>query len=521
MKHQTATRLSALLLAGILMLSALACGKTQQDDPTGETTTAADTSVSADVTTTPPADTSATETTVATTKYIDDLPEDLTYEGKTVTFLYREEIQQEFWSDAMTGDVAGDAIYESILEVEERFGIDIQTVFRKGHIVNVRNEYMEHIDNQILAGDSTYDWVDLMIGNAPNRMSSGNFVNLLNLESIDFSKPWYIPNMVETVSILDRLYFVSGDSSLGYLKCAFCIYYNKDLGDRYGIEDLNAVVKSGKWTVEKVMQIASQACTDLNSDGKYNLDDQLGYVNHDNNHPRGFIASTGMQLFVKNTDGSHELVFGSDRDHSVCTALSKLQNETVGAYYTNVSNASATTGALYNEISSLFCSDRIFMISAEMGDVVDCGYHAMESTYGVLPFPKYDEAQESYYTSSRNTHNAFLMPVTCEDPEMAAAIMEALSAVKYQKVLPAFYEVVLKTKYSADSETAEIFDIIHDTMVLDFGYTYDNALNNPVAIYTNILKNVNNFASEIKAKSRVIEKVYDTYVEKIKTKCAE
>lgn len=511
MRANTFKRISALALASLLTVTALACGKG------GENAADATTTVSTTVAT--EATTAATEATEATTKYLDDLPEDLRYDGKTVTFLYREEINSEFWAEGHNGDIANDAIYESLLEVEDRFGLDIQAVFRKGHTTDVRGEYMNHIDNQVLAGDSTYDWVDLMIGNAPNRMSSGNFINVLNLENIDLSKPWYIPNMEETVSILDRLYFVSGDSSLGYLKCAFCIYYNKDLAEKYNVEDLNAVVKSGKWTVEKVMQLATQTCVDLNSDGAYTLDDQLGYVRHDNNHPRGFIASTGMQLFTKHADGSHELIFGSDRDHSVCTALSKLQNETVGAYHTNTSNASQSTIHIYNQMSQLFCSDRIFMITAEMGDVVDCGYHAMESTYSVLPYPKYDEAQENYYTSSRNTHNAFLMPITCADPEMAAAVMEALSAVKYQKVLPAFYEVVLKTKYSADSETAEIFDIIHDTMILDFGYTYDNALSNPVAIYTNVLNDINTFSSAVKAKSRVIMNIYNKYVATVQDKC--
>lgn len=501
------------MLAVLMCVSAIACGKESEKHTTDSTTAAPGTEASV-----PTAETTA----AATTKYPDDLPEDLSYAGKTVTFLYREEIAGEFWSDGLTGDVSGDAIFEAISEVEERFGLDIQTVLRKGHTTDVRDEYANHIENQVLSGDCAYDWIDMLVGAAPRRTTTGSFLNLLNLENLDLSKPWYIPNIEETVSISDRLYFLAGDASLGYLKTAFCIYYNKDLGDQYGVENLNDVVKSGKWTVEKVMQLATQTCADLNSDGKYDLEDQLGYVRHDNNHPRGFIASTGMQLFVKAEDGTHEFVFGSDRDHSVCTALFKLQKETVGAYHTNTSNASQSTIHIYNQMSTLFCSDRIFMITAEMGDVIDCGYHGMESTYGILPFPKYDEAQESYYTSSRNTHNAFMMPITCKDPEMAAAVMEALSAVKYQKVLPAFYEVVLKTKYAADTETAEIIDIIHDTMILDFGYTYSTAVGKPVEdVYSKVLENVNSFASLIKANSVMIEKKYQAYVNSIQTKCPE
>ena len=145
----------------------------------------------------------------------------------------------------------------------------------------------------------------------------------------------------------------------------------------------------------------------------------------------------------------------------------------------------------------------------------------MEDSYGVLPYPKYDEAQENYYTSSRSTHNAFLMPVTCPEPEMAAAVLEALSASNYTKVLPNYFELALKTKYSADSETSEIFDIIHDSMVLDFGYTYDNAVGNPVGVFNNVLNNINAFSSTVKAQARMIDKLYAKMVETIESKCEE
>ena len=459
MKTHTIKRLFALMLAGLMLLTAFACGKSTEESTSAVTTTATTVDI-AQGTTAPSEGTETTVTTTeATTQYLDDLPEDLRYDGKTVTFLYREEIKSEFWAENYTGEVANDAIYKSISAVEERFGVNIEALFLKGHTTDVRTSYMDHIDNQILGGDCTYDWVDLMIGNAPVRMIQGNYINLLNLENLDLSKPWYIPNMEETVAVLDRLFFVSGDSSLGYLKCAFCIYYNKDLGEKYGVENLNEVVKSGKWTIEKVRQLATQTSTDLNGDGVLAIEDQLGFVNHDNNHRCGFVGSTNMQFFTPQEDGSHKFTFGTGRDHSVCTAISDLYYSTPGALLPNSSNASQSLLPLYNQISDYFRSDRIFMITAEMGDVVDCDFHSMSSTYSVLPYPKYDEEQENYYTTSRNTHNAFLMPNTCKDPEMAAAVLDALSAVKYQNALPAFYEVVLKTKYSADSETAETLQV--------------------------------------------------------------
>lgn len=516
MKQQTLIRMLALLLAGMMCITALACGKSQDDTQDGSDTTSAPAVEQGGDTTT------AAVTTEATTKYADDLPEDLTYEGKTVTFLYREEIASEFWSDTQTADITGDAIYESILAVEERFGVNIEAALRKGHTTNVREDYMNHIDNQILAGETTYDWVDQMIGKAPTRMQTGNFLNLLNLENLDLTKPWYIPNMEETASINGRLYFLAGDISLGYLKCAFCYYYNKDVAKQYNIEDLDEVVRAGKWTIEKVMQVAEQASVDLNSDGKWTTDDQLGFVCHDTNHYRGYASSLRLDIFTPQADGSQKYTFGTDRDHNAITALYNLQNNTAGVYYFNGSNAVASQLADYQNVANKFAAGNIFIITAEMGNVVDCGYHAMEDTYGVLPYPKYDEAQEQYYTNSRSTHNAFMMPTTCADPEMAAAVLEALSAVKYQKVFPAYYEVVLKTKYSADSEVAGMFDIIHDSMILEFGLIYDDALNYyPMSIISKTAKNVASFSSTVKAESRLVTKYYEKMVENIMTHCTD
>ena len=513
MKRQYFARTLACLLAGLMLCSAIACGKSEGSNEvtTATSSTTATAAVSQDTTT-------ATE---ATTLYPDDLPEDLRYDGKTVTFLYREEIASEFYAEGLNGDIVNDAIYESILSVEERLGVDIQTVLRKGHTTDVRADYMDHIETQVLAGDNTYDWTDMMIGNATVRAQTGVYRNLLTLENLDLDKPWYIPNMTETVSIAGRLFFISGDASLGYLKSAFCVYVNHKLAESCGAGDLNAIVKEGKWTVEKVAQLATQASQDLNGDGKYDLNDRLGFVSHDSNHPRGFIASTGITLFNKNEDGSHSYAFGTDRDQTVCTALSTLKHSTQGSYFFEGTNANTNQIADYQRISSMFIGGQIMMISAEMDDVIACGYHTMDNTYGVLPYPKYDEAQENYYTSSRSTHNAFLMPVTCADPEMAAAVLEALSASNYTKVLPNYFELALKTKYSADSETSEIFDIIHNSMILDFGYTYDNALGNPVNVFNKVVNDINSFSSTIKAQSRMIDKMYVKMIETVETKCVE
>jgi len=50
--------------------------------------------------------------------------------------------------------------------------------------------------------------------------------------------------------------------------------------------------------------------------------------------------------------------------------------------------------------------------------------------------------------------------------------MEALNAESYKSVVPAYYEDALKGKYSRDSDTAEMLDLISSKMAFDFSFVH-------------------------------------------------
>ena len=55
-------------------------------------------------------------------------------------------------------------------------------------------------------------------------------------------------------------------------------------------------------------------------------------------------------------------------------------------------------------------------------------------------------------------------------------ITEALAAESYRVLMPAYYEVVLKTRYVSDSQSSRMIDIMYDTVVFDIGFTYNSTL---------------------------------------------
>ncbi len=90
----------------------------------------------------------------------------------------------------------------------------------------------------------------------------------------------------------------------------------------------------------------------------------------------------------------------------------------------------------------------------------------------MLPFPKYDTAQEKYLTVPDYDFSVYGLPYTLpqEDYEMVGVIMEALMAESWKTVSVEFYDAALKGAYSADETTAEVIDIIMNGRVYDWSY---------------------------------------------------
>ncbi len=460
----------------------------------------------------------APDTEPAETEIQDGLPSDLDYQGKTVNFLYREEVSDKFYVDSEDGDIVHDALYRSFRSVEERLNVEIEVTRRPGHIVSERDNYLNHIRSVVMAGDSAYDFVDIMIGNAPIMVQEGLFKDLAANEHIDLDKPWYIPGITDTVSLDGKVYFVSGDASIDYLDCAFALFFNADTAQAYGVEDLYACVEDGKWTVDKVRELAAQTSMDLNSDGNYTEEDKLGFIVHDYTHTYGIIGSTGVQVLRRLADGAFEFVLGSEHDFDACAKSNELYKNTVGAYYPGISNAYAEHQERYDQITNRFMSGDIFLMTAEIGDSIRL-LRNMKSTYGILPFPKFDEAQENYITWSRSTHNAFSMPITCGDPSMAGAVFEALSSSNYRVLVPAYFEVALKTKYVYDSGSARMYDLIRSSMKLDAGFIYNNAFGNPIGAAYNAITAGSELASGIDStKDSTLMKI-EQYMENVRSNC--
>ena len=137
----------------------------------------------------------------------------------------------------------------------------------------------------------------------------------------------------------------------------------------------------------------------------------------------------------------------------------------------------------------------------------------MNSEFGVLPIPKFDEAQEGYITYCETLSSTSVMPNVGE-PEKAAAVLEAMAVQSYITVTPAYYEIALERKYSRDEESVEMIDIALENRVYDIGRIYSTL--NVSAIFQDLAaKGSTDFASAFakreKAAHKILSKIMDAF----------
>jgi len=97
----------------------------------------------------------------------------------------------------------------------------------------------------------------------------------------------------------------------------------------------------------------------------------------------------------------------------------------------------------------------------------------MEGNFGILPNPKFDEAQTEYFNAVHAWCTTTVsIPVTA-DGERTGIILETLTGESYYTLRPAYYDVSLKNKLMRDDESGEMLDLIFATRCYDLGHVYN------------------------------------------------
>ncbi|MCL1794016.1 MAG: extracellular solute-binding protein [Oscillospiraceae bacterium] len=409
---------------------------------------------------------------------IDDLPDDLDFGGKELRILHRNGINGDFadgemfdfevFVEAENGDIVNDAIYRRNKMIEERLNIKIKPIGTFDASWPTGYEFFNDLKRILAAGDDEYDIVFGFAGLIPSYAMQGLFLNVNGIPYIDEKKPWWSQNFKSEMSIGGKSYLLIGDYSLSLLARAMCVFFNKSYAQDLGLENLYQTVLSGEWTLDKIGEISKSAYVDLNGNGAKDAEDRFGTTitlrtSIDNlwfafNQPVTLMDSDGYPTLAANTPKMAEMV-----------------TKTYDFLYNN-EGVNAITESLETELDCVnkFSAGNILFWPNSL--YKNGLLRAMETDYGILPYPKWDKEQERYMTGSQDHFSMLAIPISCSETELVGAALEALSAESYRSVTPAFYEIALKTKYLRDDESAMMLDIIRDGLSFNFGAYHTDSM---------------------------------------------
>jgi hypothetical protein len=141
------------------------------------------------------------------------------------------------------------------------------------------------------------------------------------------------------------------------------------------------------------------------------------------------------------------------------------------------------------------------------------------STYTALPTPKYDENQAEYKSVNTNGFDVWCIPLVAKDPALSATVMEAVASEDYRTVAPFYYDQYLKLRYSNNDIGVEIYDIIRNSVFIDFGRISAVNLGILETVFRDAVQSgTNKVASSLKAQSRIWDRklntILDAYAER-------
>ncbi len=403
----------------------------------------------------------AVETEPETT--VDDLfkIEQQDYEGKTFSLLTTETQQYEYDATELTGEVVNDAVYDRNLAVEELLGIKFNFVYRPGDWAN-KDSFCQIITNSIMAADGAYDVTSGMISCVQPIATSKLFMNVYDLEDINMDNPWWVTELQNGLTINGKLIGFIGDMSLSMYKGLSVMFANLNLMNDSGLPNPYELVLNNEWTLDKMIELSTGNCIDTNGDGQFKLGDDLYSLVIYEVPLRSIQASFDLPAISINEEGMPVVNSLTDEFASAVERMSALL---------------ATQGVAWQDnvvMNTYFASEQAFMLMSKL-EALD-QFRDMESDYAVLPFPKYDAFQEKYLTLIATATQMTYIPTTTPDPVLTGKVCEALSYYSYKDVVPAYYDVALKNKYSRDENTQKMLDIIRDGAVLPFEYAYSTMI---------------------------------------------
>ncbi len=482
------TRALAAALAALMAVSTLAACASDGDAVT---------------TTAPAASTTAPDAAASTTAPATEpayVYADVDYKGADFAMLNAEDrynMLYQLMPAELNGEALNDERFKLNQSISDRYGITLKET------QVAYNDLLTYAQNEVLANTPVHDVFFLSGKQIASLMNAGYLHNLLDVSKLNIEEDYWDQTLIEDGTLKDKyLYYLGGNYHLQGFEGTTCIFFNKKMMTDLGLEYPYDLVREGKWTQDKLYEYASKAAN-LNGDTSFAYNESgtsvYGIATITNLMP-AFIMGCDAYYVEKNEAGEPTIAFTNEHFQNVCTKIATLTGAE-GIYKAK------------NEVA-LFMQNRALMIGAEIKAAAN-EMRDMQSEFGMLPLPKYNEAQENYVTNMYWATHLLSIPVTCSDVDRAAIVMDTMHYEAAEKLLPVYYDRVCY-KGLRDEDSIDMLEIIRETRYLNWGLSYDWLGSIEPTVHDMLVSGNGNIAAIAKSSARVVERLIQKTMDSFK-----
>ncbi|MBQ7982006.1 MAG: hypothetical protein IJ302_00425, partial [Clostridia bacterium] len=241
---------------------------------------------------------------------------------------------------------------------------------------------------------------------------------------------------------------------------------------------------------------------DKDGDGKAGVNDVFGFGYQPTNPPDVWLSAFNQPIVEINEQGAVEMAFMTEKTVAIVEKLVSWHENTEGFY---------RYGTQYDE-EKYFNSGNLVFAPLRFYTAYNV-LREMEDAYTILPWPKWDEQQDKYYTSADDKFTVFGLPLTSYGMLDFVSIMyEVMSAETYKTVYPEYYDTALKGKYSAEKETAEMVDLIMEGRDFDFSFQFSGSVFKDIPYF--VRRKIESYTTNIASDYKKVEKSVNKSIEK-------
>ena len=407
--------------------------------------------------------------------------------------------QRDIAVESEIGEIFNDAIYKRNSIIEDKYNCKIAE--------KVSNDLVGAIRKLVNAGDPAVDAATPRL-RAMNALSSGGFlVEFKDMPYVDLERPWWDSNCADSLSVVNKLFGVCSDITVMDNDSTSALVFNKQLLADYGMEDPYALVKKGVWTLDKLQEMARMVSEDLNGDGKRDDQDRYGLL-YQRDSMTSFLSGCGEFIAKKDSDDIPVLTLNTPKAIEVLDYLYDFLYDELYCFHVmkfyDPKGIDFTLG-----MNNMFQNNQALFMWIRMADVENL--RTMDADFGILPIPKYNEAQTTYlHTVNPYVGTVTAIPQSVRSIEDSSAVLDALAAESRYTVYPAYYDICLNGKIARDEESSEMLDIIFSNRRYDIGDVYDYA-----GLGSEVISMTMSYARDIVSRYERLETKANTAIEKM------